>query len=265
MPTEIDPSDRLSDGWEPAPLPARTPDDPMPSSPKMPAPSVAPPTLCELGPCAHYHKAVLRFDAATPMDGSASVTHTQNLRSCYPTAGISIELEDSPVFECSRWAPIDNVFKIRLEGLRNAALRSADGDQYKRELAEWRADQQRIRDEIAQFSETPHPELGKLASVIAEMESGDRLELRPKGKLRLLATLTWGNIKLGNKGDLGEPFGDDLAGEVLNNLVTFTDEGLAAAFVPGDYQLRVVNSRAQIVSTRIHTIPAPQTTETPKP
>lgn len=265
MPTEIDPSDRLSDGWEPAPLPARTPNDPLPPSPSLPAPSVAPPTLCELGPCAHYHKAVLRFDAATPMDGSASVTHTQNLRSCYPTAGISIELEDSPVFECSRWAPIDLAFKTRLEQLRQAALQSADGEQYQRELAEWRADQQRIRDEIAKYSETPRPELGQLAGMIAEMESGDRLELRPKGAVRILADLTWQDVQAGNKGTVGAPDSNDLMHPFTESLVAFTDEGFAAVFVPGDYQLRIVNSRGQIVSTRIYTIPEPLTTETPTP
>lgn len=248
MPTEIDPSDRLSEGWEPAPLPARTPNDPMPSSPRLPVLSLPAPTLCEQGPCAHYHKAVLRFDAATPMDGSQDVTHVQNLRSCYPTAGISIELEDSPVFECSRWSPLDLAFKARLERLRSDFMESAEGAQYAGELAAWRADQQRIRDEIAKYSETPHPELGEIEAMLLEMTAGDTLELRRKGEQSRLDTVTCAVAPL-----------------ELAVVPSFAADALLERFGAGDYQLRIVNARGAIVSTRIITIAAPQTTETPTP
>lgn len=255
MPTEIDPSERLSEGWDPASLPARTPNDPMPSSPRMPMLSLRAPTLCEQGPCAHYHKAVMRFDAATPMDGSEDVMHTQTLRSCYPTPGIAIELEDKPVFECSRWAP-DFALAERLYRMRSEFHSSNAGADYVGELAAWEADQARVRAELAKYSETPHPELGVIAAMVAEMVDGDTLELRRKGHAVRLASLPFDPAPIPN-----------LIGWGLDStFFSFTDECIDKQAGPGIYQLRIVNARGAIVSTRFHTIPTSQTDkETPTP
>lgn len=243
MPTEIDPAERLSEGWDPAPLPARTPNDPMPSSPRLPVLSMRAPTLCEQGPCAHYHKAVMRFDAATPMDGSEDVMHTQTLRSCYPTPGIAIELEDKPVFECSRWAP-DFAIAERLYMMRSEFRSSDAGAGYTRELAAWVDDQERLRVELEKYSETldKYPELSVVAAMIAEMADGDTLELRRKGERDVL-------------GSALKPGGD---------FSVFSDDNILL-LGPGDYQLRIVNSRGAIVSTRLR-LHTPQTDkETPTP
>lgn len=245
MPAEIDPDERLMEGWEPSPVPIRGPDDPLPAPPRVHLPQVVAPTLCELGPCSHYHHAVIRFDAATPMDGSDDVTHTQTIRTCIPGAGVTLELEDKPVFECSFWDP--NVeLQTELERRREEIGATRAGELYLERVAAWRADQARIRKEIEEELANPQPELSVLDAMIAELKPGDVLELRPKGKSDRLAW--WAQSVIAEMG--------------------VTEAWIREAYGPNTYQLRRVNAAGAIVSTRLYTIDPLTPTEpkeTPNP
>src|SRR6185312_8201120 len=89
----------------------------------------------------------IRFDAATPMDGSASPDHTQTIRTCIPGAGVTLELEDRPVFECTYWDPNEDTQRA-LVRRREIFSGTPAGAQYRTELEAWYADQERIRTEI---------------------------------------------------------------------------------------------------------------------
>lgn len=258
MPSEIDPDERLYEGWEPSPVPARTPNDPLPAPPRVVLPQVVAPTLCEQGPCSHYHGAVVRFDAATPMDGSDDVTHTQTIRTCIPESGVTLELEDRPVFECTKWDP-DKVYQRMLEHRREEFDASPEGAQYQAKLAAWHADQKRIREEIERELAAPKPDVSILDAMIAELQPGDVLELRVKGKPLLLAKLEHGGklysgyrLPDGTEADFIQPADGELT------------EGFIRTFGLGNtYQLRRVNSAGAIVSSRLYTIDTPKETPTP--
>lgn len=125
---------RFLAGWEPAPLPAYGPDGitfpaPRPSLPLAPS-------LCEAGPCRHYHRVASVMDAADPADGSEGTTHQQIVRACYPAPGIELEVGETPVLACSRWEP-DNE-QARLDSLRDQFLRSPAGKEYQAAMARFR-------------------------------------------------------------------------------------------------------------------------------
>lgn len=259
MPSEIDPDERLYEGWEPSPVPARTPNDPLPSPPRISLPQVVAPTLCEQGPCANYHMAVIRFDAATPMDGSDDVMHTQTIRTCIPGPGVTLELEDRPVFECTKWDPDTNL-QSSLELRREEFDASPAGAQYQAKLAAWHADQQRIHEEIErELAAPPKPDVSVLDAMIAELQPGDVLELRVKGKPLLLA-------KLEQAGQLycGYRLPDGTEADFIQKCDGELTEAFVATFGYGNtYQLRRVNSAGAIVSTRLYTIDTPKETPTP--
>ena len=123
---------RFLAGWEPAVFPSRGPDGLIPAPPPRSLPVLEQPSLCEAGPCRHYHRVASLMDAAAPIDGSASEAHEQIVRACYPAPGIELELGEAPVSKCSRWEP-DNE-QSRLDTIRNAYLRSSAGQAYTEQI-----------------------------------------------------------------------------------------------------------------------------------
>jgi hypothetical protein len=57
--------------------------------------------------------------------GMPGQAHRQITRACYPTAGIELELAETPVLQCSRWEPDDE--QGRLDILRAAFLKKPEG------------------------------------------------------------------------------------------------------------------------------------------
>lgn len=134
MPKIIDPRTRLSEDFEPNPAPDMSG---VPPPPRL-LPVIHPPSLCEQGPCAHYHEITALADAATPMDGSLRV-HVQVLRTCYPHAGIEMPLNGSPVFECNRYVPDMHADGDALERFRRSARGQAIWTRYQADLAQYHA------------------------------------------------------------------------------------------------------------------------------
>lgn len=62
-------------------------------------------SLCQLGPCRHFHELAIRIDAAKPLDGSQGSDYVHTIRTCYPSPGIEMDLA-APVRRCNRWAPM---------------------------------------------------------------------------------------------------------------------------------------------------------------
>lgn len=87
--------------------PQRPPPDPRPS-------------LCEAGPCRHYHRFAIQVDAEPPKVRRLPVVvpgvgdtyeapagfHAETHRYCYPDTGIEMPLGVMPVTECNRWEPV---------------------------------------------------------------------------------------------------------------------------------------------------------------
>jgi hypothetical protein len=96
-------------------------------------PIAQPPSLCEAGPCHHYHRVASIMD--TEDGGAPGATHRQITRTCYPGVGIELELGEAPVLQCSRWEP-DNE-QGRLDSIRQAFLRSSDGKAFAAKVAEF--------------------------------------------------------------------------------------------------------------------------------
>jgi hypothetical protein len=192
VPRRIDPQDRLQEGWEPPPVPDLRPDSPSPSR-QVALPVVSPPapTLCELGPCANYHRMSLELDAAKPMDGSETPMRIQTIRTCYPTPGVEMPLDESPIFECSRWTPLTAIDREARRSLRNVVLRSPDGQRYEHELNEWRDAQEKLRADELQQPEMPLEDMTVYDELRHAMVDGDRVELRLKGDPRVLHTFPW--------------------------------------------------------------------------
>jgi hypothetical protein len=116
-------SARFLAGFEPSVLPPRGPDGMIPSGPAKMLPVLDPPSLCEAGPCRHYHRVRSVMDVED--GGHGGPMRTQVTRACYPTHGIEIDLGETPVLQCSRWEP-DNE-QARLESIRQAFLKGGDG------------------------------------------------------------------------------------------------------------------------------------------
>jgi hypothetical protein len=87
-------------------------------------PVIDPPSLCEAGPCRNYHRVVSVLDAQDPV-GETGETRRQITRACYPTAGIELELGETPVLTCSRWEPDGE--QARLDSLRAQFLKTPAG------------------------------------------------------------------------------------------------------------------------------------------
>ncbi len=252
MPSEIDPDSRLMGGWEPAPIPARTPNDILPAPPRVKLPVVHAPTLCEQGPCSHYHKAVIRFDAATPMDGSEAVDRTQTIRTCIPGAGVMLELEDKPVFECTFWDP-DWFRQGTLLASRKQFAVTEAGEKYRAELAAWRDDQARIHAQVERDIANPPPELGPLEKSLHELKvikGGGTLELRYKGEKRVLARMSSDDV-------MATLFDNDGVPMVRFDLTQAEATRLFRHHA--QISLRLVNSDGAICSTRIITLDPKET------
>jgi hypothetical protein len=123
----IDPHSDLADGIEPAPPPDRRPDGTVIIPPQRT--EVPPrPSLCEAGPCRHYHRFSTQVDAANPRAVRLAVAppegvprtergphgavyqppavyHVEFHHYCYPNPGIEMNLGSLPVPECNRWDP----------------------------------------------------------------------------------------------------------------------------------------------------------------
>ena len=123
---------RFLAGWEPAVFPARGPDGLIPAPPPSRLPALEHPSLCEAGPCRHYHRVACLMDAAEPLDGSGGTAHEQVTRACYPAPGVELELGEAPITRCSRWEP-DNE-QARLDSIRDSFLRSPAGRAYAEQL-----------------------------------------------------------------------------------------------------------------------------------
>jgi hypothetical protein len=122
---------RFLAGFEPLVLPPRGPDGMIPAGPPAKLPVVQPPSLCEAGPCRHYHRVASVMDAED--GGSAGPTHRQVTRACYPAVGIELELGETPVLQCSRWEP-DNE-QARLDSIRADFLKKPDGKAFVEKVA----------------------------------------------------------------------------------------------------------------------------------
>ncbi len=118
-------------------LPAPGPDGMIPAGPPSKLPVIAAPSLCAAGPCRNYHRVESIMDAED--GGHAGVDHVQTTHVCYPTAGIEIELADTPVLRCSRWEP-DNE-QGRLDALRMSYMKSADGKAFAASMLAYENDQ----------------------------------------------------------------------------------------------------------------------------
>lgn len=117
---------RFLAGWEPAQLPPRGPDGMIPAPPPPTSLHVLqPPSLCEAGPCRHYHRVESLMDAQDPLDGTGGGVHPQVTRACYPAVGIELELGETPILHCSRWEP-DNE-QGRLDSIRDTYLKTPAG------------------------------------------------------------------------------------------------------------------------------------------
>lgn len=238
-----DPQDRLSDGWEPSRLPPIAPDGRGPPPPKLRVLAPEPPTLCRQGPCRHYHEMQILLDTAKPLDGSDSPDRRYTVRTCYPAYGREIDLNDTPVFECNLWDPIDSTFGPYgvLADRRKQYQASKAGQQYRSALNQWLAEQKAKRElEDAELeAQADAPATDELDKICSEMLPGDRLEAR----------------RTSDKGPLGlvEAFAaqPDLSKNVR---LTLRRDSLYGA---GDYQFRIVRPTSNgdaVVAIRTVTI-----------
>jgi hypothetical protein len=127
------PNDALADGWEPSPPPHIGPDGLAIGPPSVE--SFPPyPSLCEAGPCQHFHRFEIQVEATSPLaqqvpielpDGHRVETtpagkvyrplpvfHTRVERYCYPSSGIELELGSTSMVRCNRFKPPESWHKI---------------------------------------------------------------------------------------------------------------------------------------------------------
>jgi len=103
----INPTARMTANFSPAPLPPIQDGAPqLEPAPVEPLP-ISPISLCELGPCANFHRLVSKVDAQDPLDGSSGEVRVTVTRTCYPSPGIEFDLSGQPVKECNRHDPVD--------------------------------------------------------------------------------------------------------------------------------------------------------------
>lgn len=119
------PTDRLSNGFTPAPLPPAAPDggpqlEPAPTGPI----SAGPISRCQLGPCRHYHELFSELDDQKPLDGTGTRLAVIATRTCYPSAGAEIELQETAVRDCNRWEPLTTNERDVLKARRDAYERA---------------------------------------------------------------------------------------------------------------------------------------------
>lgn len=104
MPKDIDPTERLIEGFAPASL-AIGPDGTVAPIAVKPESRLATIPICQLGPCSHYHEIVTRMDAQEPEDGTPGEVFVKRTRTCYPASGIEMDITANPPCKCSLWMP----------------------------------------------------------------------------------------------------------------------------------------------------------------
>lgn len=109
----------------------------IPAGPPSKLPVIASPSLCEAGPCRNFHRIRSVMDAED--GGTPGADRLQVSRACYPTAGIEIELGETPILQCSRWEPDSE--QSRLDSIRLNFLKSKDGVAFKDAVAAYEASQ----------------------------------------------------------------------------------------------------------------------------
>jgi hypothetical protein len=109
-------------------------------APRSSLPQIDPPSLCEAGPCRHYHRLVSVLDAqdaiGAALTDATGVTPRVITRACYPSAGIEVELAETPILQCSHWYPRDRRHQI---AARQSYLASPEGREFLAEAAAYEA------------------------------------------------------------------------------------------------------------------------------
>ena len=161
------PNEALADGWEPSPAPHVGPDG-LAVGPTS-VESVPPyPSLCEAGPCRHFHRFEIQVEATSPLAQQVSVElpdgprvestpggkvyrplpvfHTRVERYCYPDTGIELELGSASMVKCNRFSPRTQPARVR-----NAADQTGRSrwDLYLDKVKAWKADRAREAQEAA--------------------------------------------------------------------------------------------------------------------
>lgn len=172
MPKTRSAADDLAEGWEPSPLPGQLPDGSL-GLPPLRAPTMAAPSLCELGPCVHYHRMTYQIDAAAPTDGSPGGLFQQTAHTCYPTPGIEIELRGTPVFECSLWTPMSQTAAKKQTDAGRRQLKTKDGKRFLHELASWRTMKEQQFKDVPKIEPDPPREGEDARHVAAEAADTD--------------------------------------------------------------------------------------------
>lgn len=161
--------DSLQEGFEPAPLPPIGPDGAVTIPPLRRMP-VAAPSLCQAGPCIHYHRFVTQLEAARPIanelgehgqlvgDAPEMPVHVQTHHYCYPTTGVETELGSLPVVECNKWAPVDPRVSSSRKASEEKFFATEQGQAFLRELAAFRGEQAETETVAVAASEAPTTE-----------------------------------------------------------------------------------------------------------
>lgn len=113
---------------------------------------LAPPRLCEVGPCVHYHRFQIQLDVESPKaagidpggkmagDGGGQPFHVRTHHYCYPDSGIETDLGSLPVMECNRWDPVPLVtIEKESEWRRRFFAEDPRGGKYREDFAAWNA------------------------------------------------------------------------------------------------------------------------------
>jgi len=143
------------------------------------------------------------LNASLPMDGTPAAIYRKTMRACFPGGGVEVELEDTPVFECSRWDP-DQTRLVTLRITRSEYLKSEQGVAYTRELEAWEAARKRDADELQaalDSDDPPAPPPSVLVAMRAELAEGgehDCLMLYKAGKFIRKITTTDTEASLSN-------------------------------------------------------------------
>lgn len=227
----VDPKDRLEGDWEPSQIPDLRPDLPAVEPPKLRVLPPEAPSLCAQGPCIHYHEVAYEMDAQRPLDHSEASSKSHRMRTCYPSSGIEMPL-DAPVFDCNLWQPHPPRMEDQREAVRLRYMASDAGKAYVAELEVWKLDQERIRKEEADIASIDIVALGVIGELLVDMDAEDKLEVRVRGRLDIVAHISAPPPDLDHDGlaALGQQWTDTLC----------------SSFGPGEYQIRHIRPNGVI-------------------
>lgn len=158
--------DELQEGWDPAPLPPVAPDGGIEIQ-SLRVAAQAPPSLCEAGPCRHYHVFQMELDVQKPLADRVErgtligappdipvVVQTQKY--CYPDVGIELgPLGEHNIMSCNRWSPIAEHERKHDDEMRARFFETDAGKQYRTVLDAWIASQRELNAELAEMPELP--------------------------------------------------------------------------------------------------------------